>query len=336
MMTQQGAGLPPSASPDHIPGYRMVRLVGRGGFGAVYEAHQERPARTVAVKIMTVPVDADSTRRFRRESELAGRLGRHPNIVTVFGAGTTSAGRPYVSMEFVGGGSLANRLAAHGPLPVADVLRIGVRIAGALATVHGAGMWHGDVKPENILVSTAGAPVLADFGLARLAVTDEVTLAALTPVHAAPEILDGAAPSAAADVYSLGSTLYELLAGRPAFAAVPGEGLYPSLLRVAGGEVPPIERPDVPVELMTAVRVAMAKRPADRFPDAVGIGEALREVQSRLGLAVTDLPYAPSDGALRISIGEEVPAHVRRRWAIAAVALIVLALALQAWARWPH
>ena len=281
---------------EDVPGYHDLQRVGRGGFSVVYRARQDQLDRVVAVKVLSVEfIDSQVRKRFLREVQLTSRLTGHPNVVTVLDSGMTAAGRPYIAMEYFERGSLRDRLAAEGPLPVEDVLRIGVKVAGALATAHHEGVLHRDVKPQNILVSRYGEPALADFGTARL--TDALDVSArteaLTPYHAAPEILRGESPSTACDVYSLGSTLYQLLTGRPPYQSEDG-GIAALLLRVLREDPPPIARPDVPPAVGAALLRAMAKTPADRYRDAWEFAYVLQRLQVDLGLAVTELTNAPS------------------------------------------
>ncbi|SNS77269.1 Serine/threonine protein kinase [Actinomadura meyerae] len=276
---------------EDVPGYRVLEQVGEGGFSVVYRAHQERLDRTVALKVLSVgAVDTAAMRRFQRECKITGRLSGHPNIVTVLDTGTTRGGRPYIAMEYFEHGALTDRLAAEGPLPVADVLRIGVKMAGALAATHETDVLHRDVKPQNVLLSRYGEPALADFGIARLTDSFDAThTQAFTPNHAAPEVLEGRPPGTGADVYSLGSTLYQLLAGRPAFKGPPGEGIAPLMLRILHEPPPPIPRADVPPQVFDVIVHAMAKTPEQRFATAVEFARALQRVQGELGLPVTDL-----------------------------------------------
>ncbi|MFV2173681.1 serine/threonine-protein kinase [Actinomadura sp. LOL_016] len=197
---------------EDVPGYRVLEQVGEGGFSVVYRAHQERLDRMVALKVLSVSAVDDATmRRFQRECKITGRLSGHPNIVTVLDTGTTRSGRPYIAMEYFEHGALSDRLAREGPLGVAEVLRVGVKMAGALAATHETDVLHRDVKPQNVLLSRYGEPALADFGIARLVDSFDAThTQAFTPHHAAPEILQGAQPGVGADIYSLGSTLYQL------------------------------------------------------------------------------------------------------------------------------
>ncbi|MFC6899916.1 protein kinase [Nonomuraea dietziae] len=282
-------------SGEDAPGYRVLDTAGQGGFGVVYKAYQERLDRVVALKVLTVDrVDQRTMRRFQRELQLTGRLTGHPNVVTVFDTGTTRAGKPYIAMEFFENGSLRDRVRAQGPLPLADVLRTGVKLAAALAAVHEAGVLHGDIKPQNILVSRYGEPAIADFGVARVVDSSEmsVTSQAFTPLHAAPEVVSGQPHSVASDVYSLGSTLYHLLAGQPAFHSPTDPSIAPLMFRVLSSEPPPINRPDVPSIATEAILRAMAKTPGERYESAWAFARRLREVQEALGLPVTDLVSA--------------------------------------------
>ena len=282
-----------------VPGYDGFELIGRGGFATVYRARQIAYDRRVAVKIIDVDVNDEGVRRrIERERTATGRLTGHPNIVTILDSGFLDDGRPYLAMTLCPGGSLADRLAREGPLPVADVLRIGVKIAGALQTTHAHGVVHRDVKPENILVTPAGEPALSDFGVSIIAdhYAQTRSTAAYTPQHAPPEVLLGQATTAQSDVYSLGSALYQLLAGQPPFAAQSNAGLAPFVDAVLRTPPPPLDRSDVPEPLWQALQKALAKDPADRYESALAFGETLREVQAALGLPRDDIPvFTPSE-----------------------------------------
>ena len=274
-----------------VPGYRDLELIAHGGFSVVYRAFQETFNRTVAVKIVDVDLtDPGAQAVFWSECATTGRLTGHPNIVTLLESGLTTDRRPYLTVDYYERGSLADRLFVQGPLPVEDVLRIGVKIAGALETAHSSGILHRDVKPQNILVSQFGEPALADFGIA--AFDDESAsrvIGALTPVHAAPEILAGQPASRASDVFSLGSTLYFLLAGSAAHEARPGEELVVLQRRIVLEPVRAIHRNDVSPETVAVLQRMLAPEPDARFQTALDAGLALRELQRGLGLARTDL-----------------------------------------------
>ncbi|TDD09141.1 serine/threonine-protein kinase [Nonomuraea diastatica] len=277
---------------ENAPGYRVLDEAGRGGFAVVYRAHQERLDRIVALKVLSVDrVDQRTMRRFQRELQLTGRLTGHPNVVTVFDTGVTRSGKPYIAMDFFEHGSLRDKVRREGPLSVQDTLRAGVKLAGALAAVHEAGVLHGDIKPQNILISRYGEPAIADFGVARVVDNAEVsaTSQAFTPLHAAPEVLTGAPHSASTDIYSLGSTLYHLLAGRPAFHNATDPSIAPLMYRVLSVDPPPLNRADVPPPVFETILRAMSKHPEARYASARELARTLQEVQGELGLPVTDL-----------------------------------------------
>jgi serine/threonine protein kinase len=292
---------------EQVPGYRVLNQIGEGGFSVVYLAYQEHLDRPVALKVLSISTfDKASMHRFQRECKIAGRLADHPNVVTVLDTGMTRSGRPYIAMEYFEHGSLLDRLEREGPLPVAEVLRIGVKLAGALAATHEIAVLHRDVKPQNILVSRYGEPALADFGIARLVDSfDSTRTNAFTPYHAAPEVLQGRSPGVGSDLYSLGSTLYQLLAGQTAFDSLPNEGIAQLMLRILSEPPPPIARDDLPRPVSDAIGQAMAKAPEHRFPNAVAFAQRLRQLQGELGLPVTDLAY----GGGTISLPAAVPAQ---------------------------
>lgn len=279
---------------EDVPGYRVLEKVGEGGFSVVYRAYQERLDRQVALKVLSISaVDDAAMKRFQRECKITGRLSGHPNIVTVLDTGTTRSDRPYIAMEYFEHGALTDRLAREGPLPVPEVLRIGVKMAGALAATHETDILHRDVKPQNVLVSRYGEPALADFGIARLVDSFDAThTQAFTPHHAAPEVLEGRPPGVASDIYSLGSTLYQLLAGIPAFKGPNGEGIAQLMLRILNDPPPPIQRDDLPPQVFEAIAMAMAKPDDQRYPSAVVFAHRLQQLQGELGLPVTDLAHS--------------------------------------------
>ncbi|MBE1585593.1 protein kinase [Nonomuraea angiospora] len=277
---------------EDAPGYRVLDQAGQGGFAVVYRAYQERLDRVVALKVLSVDrVDQRTMRRFQRELQLTGRLTGHPNVVTVFDTGVTRSGKPYIAMDYFENGSLRDKVRKEGPLQVPDVLRAGVKLAGALAAVHEAGVLHGDIKPQNILISRYGEVAIADFGVARVVDSSEIsaTSQAFTPLHAAPEVLTGQPHSASTDIYSLGSTLYHLLAGQPAFHNPTDPSIAPLMYRVLSVEPPPINRSDVPPPVLETVLRAMSKQPEVRYGSAREFARRLQEVQAELGLPVTDL-----------------------------------------------
>ncbi len=281
-----GAGL-------EIAGYEDLEEIGRGGFAVVYRAHQAQFGRQVAIKVLTNPGFGETDRaRFEREALSMGRLSWHPNIVVVHETGTTATGLPYLVQEFVEGGSLGEKLRRDGPLPPEEALADMVQLCAAVQTAHEADLLHRDIKPDNALIDTFGRIKLADFGIAAvtgstLTATGMVTA---TIAHAAPEVLNGDRASFASDVYGLGSTLYELLTGAPAFVRHTDESIVPLVLRVTGDPIPDLRAQGIPDPVAAAVEAAMTKDPAARPQSALDLGRMLQAAEQSLGYKVTDLP----------------------------------------------
>ena len=279
--------------PEHVPGYRDLTRIGHGGFSVVYRAVQESFERDVALKLLTiVGPDEDARRRFVREVRLSGRLSDHPHVVTVLDTGTTAAGRPFLAMDLYDGGSMKQWLNRRGPLSGVQAAGVGAKIADALHAAHALGVLHRDVKPNNILVSRYGEPALADFGVSWLldASNSSSVLDVFSPQHAAPELMTRGVPTASSDVYALGSTLYELVAGRPPFFA-PGQDVRRTIYLALSEPAPRLQCPDLP-GFGEVIERAMAKEPEDRFPDAAAFGRALRALipDGRLAALVMDDP----------------------------------------------
>ncbi|MDQ6613287.1 MAG: protein kinase [Actinomycetota bacterium] len=199
----------------------------------------------------------------------------HPYILTVHQAGQTGFGHPYILMAYLPNGSLADRL-ERGVLPWRDVVSIGAKVADALQFAHDRNILHRDVKPENILVSASGEPVLADFGVASKVMATHTAEAMGTLLYAAPEVVAGRPASPSSDVYSLAATLFELLSGRPAF--LDDEGLeVPAIIhRVLTATVPDLREGGVPAPVCAAIEAAMAKEPAERPISAADFRAALQ------------------------------------------------------------
>ncbi|MFD7008055.1 protein kinase [Rhodococcus jostii] len=274
-------------------GFEDACIAGRGGFGIVYRCRQPTLDRVVAVKVLSPDPDHVDRARFLREQQAMGRLSGHPNIVHVLQAGITYTGRPYIVMPFHRRDSLDSWIAAHGPLTAAEVLAVGVKLAGALETAHRGGVLHRDIKPANILLTEYGEPQLTDFGIARITGGDETTengLVAGSPAYTAPELLSGADASAVTDVYGLGATLFTALAGRPAYARRRGEQVFAQLLRIGTEPLPDLRDTGVPDPVCTVIETAMARDPAARPATAAELGAELRDAGDRIGLTLADLP----------------------------------------------
>ena len=285
----------PGEADESVPGYRELTRIGHGGFSVVYRAVQESFERAVALKVLSIGPDEDARRRFQREVRLASRLSGHPHVVTVLDTGTTASGRPYLAMDLYDGGSMKERLKRLGPLSAAETAMVGAKIAEALAAAHALDVLHRDVTPNNILVSRFGEPALADFGVSCLldSGSSASVLDVFSPQHAAPELMTRGVPTASSDVYALGSTLHQLLTGRPPFG---GEGRdVRSIMWRAMSEPPPRpECPEVP-GLADAILRAMAKEPEERFSDAAEFAKTLRTLipdAAPSTLAMPDLAQA--------------------------------------------
>ena len=274
--TQAASALRTDDGPPLLAGrYRLGARLGQGASAEVREAVDLRTDNTVAVKLISLPRDLPETQRkewlqrLQREADLARRLD-HPDIVAVIEVGL-QAGGAWLAMERVRGVDLSRYTQRHLLLPETLVLRIGARVAAALAHAHANGIVHRDLKPANVLVNLADGQVkLADFGVARVedasATRTGMTLG--TPAYMAPEQLAGAPASAASDTYALGVMLFELLAGRrPHQAATLGE------LLKATASLPPASlarlRPDLPPTAVAAVEQLLAHDPTDRPADLV-------------------------------------------------------------------
>jgi hypothetical protein len=327
------------ASTDlRVPGYSDLSEVTRGGFATIYRAWQPTFEREVAIKVLLGKADDTSVRRFGRECAAIGALSGHPNIVTVYEAGTTEDGRLFIVMEFLHGGSLADRLAERGPFEVGDVLDIGARVAGAVESAHRADILHRDLKPENILLSRLGEPKVADFGLAQLPGATPTGAITGTIAHAAPEVLAGEEPTVASDIYSLSSTLFCLLAGRPPFAQPGDSSLVAIVARITHDPPPDLRSRGIPDALCCILEQGLAKVPAHRQHDVGQLGRQLQAAQVALGHPITPLPLESAAPARAVASVRGMPtprARRGRRWLrltcgvlLGAAAVVSLALSL--------
>lgn len=300
-----------------IDGYSDLIQVARGGFGFVYRARQDRFGRTVALKVLNVAdLDDRGQQRFERECIAMGSLGWHPNVVAVFDSGITDDGHPWLSMEYLDGGSLGDRL-RQGPLPWQEVVIAGVQVAGALDAAHTAGILHRDLKPENLLVGPYQEVKLGDFGIAAVEGAARTTTghASFTANHVAPEILRRQRPSERSDLYSLASTLHTLIAGAPPFAGDPDEPIEAIITSVL--TAPPPRLQGVPEDLADLLERTLGKDPADRPASAQEFGATLQSIQADNGQRATDLRLAPTITPVAASSGgamkdkDSTPRHAK-------------------------
>jgi serine/threonine protein kinase/WD40 repeat protein len=290
--------LEPQPLPERLGEYRIVREIGRGGMGVVYEAIQESLQRPVALKLLPIAAALNPTgrQRFRQEALTAAKL-KHPNIVSIYDAGTQD-GTPYIAMELIDGESLASLLRTPGAAQTSPrnpnqleiqlfqpqfgsryqrIAQIGRDIARALEFAHTHRVLHRDVKPSNLLLDRHGIVRLADFGVAR-SLDDDGSLTISgeflgTLRYAAPETLEGQFDRRS-DLYSLGVTLYELISRGPAFSSPTRESLLDNILR--GNPQPwPAAVADCPRDLKTIIRKSMASEPRERYPSAGELAQDL-------------------------------------------------------------
>lgn len=281
------------AAPPELPGYDFVRDLGRGGFADVYLFRQHLPSREVAIKVLrqgaTEGLDRD---QFENEANRMAMLSSHPGIVTIYEVGVAPGDRPYLTMEYCPHDHFGS-IARAQPLTVARALEVGVKVAAAVETAHQAAILHRDVKPANILLTTYGEPALTDFGIAggsddALAVSQGVSIP-----FAAPEVLNGSTlGDELSDVYSLGATVYALLAGRSPFSTGQALSEVELMQRVLHADLPPTGRADVPASLERVLASAVARDPANRYESAAAFGRALQGIEAELGLAQTPLRVA--------------------------------------------
>ncbi|MCW2700451.1 MAG: serine/threonine protein kinase [Blastococcus sp.] len=277
----------PAAPPD-IPGFVPEESIRSGGFADVFRYRQELTERDVAVKVLKAALsDEGSEQRFVAEANVMARLSTHPYIVTIHLAGVTGDGRPYLVMEYCSRDDLAQRVKRE-TLSIAEVLRIGVRVAGAVETAHRARVLHRDIKPANILTTDYGNPALTDFGISAT-LHETAGIDGLSIPWSPPEAIeDPANTSVASDVYSLAATVWHLLVGRSPFALPSGPNSGIDLThRITNTPVPRIGRPDVPPGLVRALAQAMAKNPADRPGSALELARSLQAVEKSAGYGET-------------------------------------------------
>jgi Protein kinase domain len=272
----------PAAS---FPGYASVVAISNGAFATVYRGVELGTSRPVALKVLRLgDASEPSLEPLNEQLETLTLLSKHPNVVTLYRTFFTPEGHPVLVTELCRE-SLAQHLRRSGSLPATTVVPLAIKVAGALETAHLAGLVHGDVKPENILVSAVGEPLLGDFGLAALQAAAGPTehLEGETTLHAAPEAFEEAGLSPATDVYGLASSMYQLLLGRGAFVTFPGEAPASVILRLLRDPAPRPPLGSMPIALSDLLEAALAKDPNRRPRSAASFAEALRAIEAASG-----------------------------------------------------
>jgi serine/threonine protein kinase len=279
-----------------LPGYKILEALGRGGMATVYKARQLGTKRLVAVKVMdrSLADDGEIVARFRQEHAVGARL-RHPNLTATYQSGR-AAGRPYLVMELVEGDSLDELIGRCGPLPVAEACEVIRQAALGLAHLHEHGIVHRDVKPSNLMLTPAGQVKVLDLGLARDLrepggggrITAHGQFLGTLDYVAPEQCLDPHEVDSRADVYGLGCTLYELLAGQAPFTRPGYESAFQKMKAHVEAPVPPIQesRPDVPEQLASALGRMLAKDPEGRFANATDVVRAVQPFAVGAELAV--------------------------------------------------
>jgi N-acetylneuraminic acid mutarotase len=264
-------------------------------------------------------MDDESRERFLREGYAMGGLSGHPNIVNILRVGVTDSGRPYIVMPYMAADSLAVRLRREGPVPWPEALRIGVKLCGALETAHRSGTLHRDIKPANVLVNDYGEAQLSDFGIAHIEGGYETATGFFSGTidYTAPEVMTGGPATVASDLYSLGATIYALVAGSAAHERKNDEDLVAQYLRISTTRVPDMRPDGIPDAVCAAIEHAMSIDPAERPLSAADFGRELQSVQRSNGLrpdsmAITDTGFdSGSTGINQPNVPETPPAPPR-------------------------
>jgi eukaryotic-like serine/threonine-protein kinase len=298
--------------------YEILGTIGSGGMAVVYRAHDRELERDVAIKLLAEHLAADKEfrERFMRELRIAGSLS-HPNVVNVYDGGEVD-GRPFIVMECVDGVTLADELRRRKRFPPEEAVELALQACAGLQHAHEQGLVHRDIKPQNLLLRAEdGLLKIADFGIARAVEGTQLTAAGTvlgTAVYSAPEQAAGEQVTTAADIYSLGAVLYELIAGRPPFTF---ESIPELVLKQRAGRVTSLRElvPEVPQHVDEVVLRCLAPEPAARPASAATVAAELAQE------ARTEHPT--------VAMERTVLTHARSRrrlWPVALVAAALVAL----------
>lgn len=299
--------------PPIIPNVTYVKYLGGGGFADVFMYRQRMPERDVAIKVLRRDADAEQSGSFEAEANLMAKMSAHPAIVSVFNAGVTEDGRSYIVMEYCPPPDMSKRAAAR-KLSVARVLEMGIMIAGAVETLHRAGILHRDIKPANILMTQFDHPVLIDFGIALSTEpgADKADSGFSLPWAPPQQALGESNIGPTLDVYSLAATIYTFLAGHSPFDIPGGDNREIAMLnRVLNDPVPRTGREDVPVELERVLAIAMSKDPARRYQTVEDFAHALQQIQVSLYHRATRLDVLETNIDRNDSDDDDAATHLR-------------------------
>jgi serine/threonine protein kinase/HAMP domain-containing protein len=307
-------------APGQVGRYRVISRIGRGGMASVYKAHDPSIDRALAIKFLhTEYCEQEEYRgRFLREARAAGALS-HPNIVTVHDVGEIDH-LPYMAMELIEGEPLNELMSRVGPMPVADVISLGIQLGKALDYAHGKGVVHRDIKPSNIMcVAGAQHVKVTDFGIAHVSSGPSAQHTRVgdvlgTPQYMSPEQTKGNMVDGRSDLFSVGIILYQMLAGQAPFKS---DSIVALAMMIANHEPTPIQklRPDIPQDMRRIVERCLAKNPDRRFQSGRELADAMIRLQRDLE------EEAREKGRSRI-----MPLRVKWALTMGAVVFVVMAI----------